>query len=58
MTEFYECYPEFLDDIAPAAARQKLHYSAHIIEGLETIPVAFPKMFTGRVAGKMIAKIR
>jgi NADPH-dependent curcumin reductase len=58
VTEFYDCYPEFLADLAPAVAQQKLHYSTHIIEGgLETIPVAFPEMFTGRVAGKMIAKV-
>ncbi|MTD52638.1 NADP-dependent oxidoreductase [Amycolatopsis pithecellobii] len=57
VTEFYDSYPEFLADLAPAVAEQKLHYSAHIIEGLETIPIAFPDMFTGRVAGKMIAKI-
>jgi NADPH-dependent curcumin reductase len=57
VTEFYDCYPEFLADLAPAVAGRKLHYSEHLIEGLETIPVAFPEMFTGRVAGKMIAKI-
>jgi NADPH-dependent curcumin reductase len=56
--EFYDCYPEFLGDLAPAVAEHKLHYSTHLIEGgLETIPVTFPEMFTGRVAGKMIAKI-
>ncbi|WP_439381169.1 NADP-dependent oxidoreductase [Amycolatopsis lexingtonensis] len=57
VTEFYGCFPEFLADLAPAVAAEKLHYGAHVIEGLETIPVAFPEMFTGRVAGKMIAKI-
>lgn len=57
VTEFYDCYPEFLADLAPAISARKLHYGAHIIEGLETIPVAFPDMFTGRGAGKMIAKI-
>ncbi|QUQ67024.1 oxidoreductase [Kutzneria sp. CA-103260] len=57
VTEFYDYYPEFLADLAPAVATQKLHYSTHVIEGLEAIPVAFPEMFTGRVAGKMIAKI-
>jgi NADPH-dependent curcumin reductase CurA len=56
--EFYDCYPEFLADLTPAVTEQKLHYSTHIIEGgLEAIPVVFPEMFTGRVAGKMIAKI-
>jgi NADPH-dependent curcumin reductase CurA len=57
VTEFYDCYPEFLADLAPAVAEQKLHYSTHIVDGgLEMIPVVFPEMFTGRAAGKMIAK--
>lgn len=57
VTEFYDCYPAFLADLAPAVAEQKLHHSTHIIDGgLEMIPSAFPQMFTGRGAGKMIVK--
>ncbi len=58
VTEFHACYPEFLADVSPAVAAGKLHHRAHVVEGLETIPGAFPDMFTGRIAGKMIAKIR
>ncbi|GAA0923872.1 NADP-dependent oxidoreductase [Pseudonocardia zijingensis] len=57
VTEFYDCYPEFHADLGPAVADQKLHFSTHVVDGgLERIPVVFPEMFTGRVAGKMIAK--
>jgi NADPH-dependent curcumin reductase CurA len=57
VTEFYDRYPEFLADLAPAVAEQKLHHSTHVVDGgLEMIPVVFPEMFTGRGAGKMIAK--
>ena len=57
MTEFYDSYPEFLAELAPAAAQRKLHHRTHIVEGLESIPVAFPRMFTGLTTGKMVAKI-
>jgi NADPH-dependent curcumin reductase CurA len=57
VTEFYDCYPEFHADLGPAVADQKLHFSTHVVDGgLERIPVVFPEMFTGRVAGKMIVK--
>jgi NADPH-dependent curcumin reductase len=57
VTEFYDSYPEFLADLAPAVAEQTLHYSTHVVDGgLEMIPVVFPEMFTGRGAGKMIVK--
>ncbi|MFJ8002644.1 zinc-binding dehydrogenase [Streptomyces sp. NPDC096310] len=55
--DHFDRYPEFLADLAPAAAQGRLHYSEHIIEGLENIPASFPEMFQGRVMGKMIAKI-
>ena len=45
-----------LDDLAPAVAGRQPHYGTHAIEGLEAIPATFPRMFTGRGAGKMIAK--
>jgi NADPH:quinone reductase-like Zn-dependent oxidoreductase len=57
VTEFYDRYPEFLADLAPAVAEHKLHYSTQIVDGgIEVIPAVFPEMFTGRGAGKMIAK--
>jgi hypothetical protein len=57
VTEFYDCYPEFLADLTPAVAERKLHSSTHIIEGgLEKIPAVFPEMFIGRTAGKMVVK--
>jgi NADPH-dependent curcumin reductase CurA len=57
VTEFYDRYPDFLADLAPAVAEQKLHYSTHLVDGgIEVIPAVFPEMFTGRAPGKMIAK--
>ncbi|GGP67305.1 NADP-dependent oxidoreductase [Saccharothrix coeruleofusca] len=57
VTEFYDRYPRFLAELTPAVVEGKLHHSAHVVEGLEAIPAAFPRMFTGQVAGKMIAEI-
>ncbi|MCU1479343.1 MAG: NADP-dependent oxidoreductase [Subtercola sp.] len=57
VTKFYEFYPEFLADVTPAVAEKKILSTTHFIDGLENIPSAFPEMFTGRGAGKMIAKI-
>jgi len=57
VTKFYGLYPEFLADLTPALAQQKLLSTTHFIDGLENIPAAFPEMFTGRNAGKMIARI-
>src|SRR3954462_5644815 len=34
VTEFYDRYPEFLADLAPAFAAQEPHHSAHVVEGL------------------------
>ncbi|WP_382309822.1 NADP-dependent oxidoreductase [Herbiconiux sp. UC225_62] len=57
VTKFYDFYPEFLAELTPAVADGRLLSTTHVIEGLENIPTSFPDMFTGRVAGKMIAKI-
>ncbi len=55
--DYFDCYPEFLDELGPAVAAGAVRYAEHVIEGLDAIPDAFPDMFTGRVTGKMIARI-
>jgi NADPH-dependent curcumin reductase CurA len=55
--DYFDSYPEFLAELAPAVAEGKVRYAEHFIEGLEAIPAALPDMFHGRVTGKMIAKI-
>lgn len=57
VTKFYDFYPEFLADLTSSVAERKLQSTTHVIEGLENIPTRFPDMFTGRAAGKMVAKI-
>ena len=57
VTEHYHLYPEFLAELTPAVAEKKLLSTTHVVEGLENIPTVFPEMFTGRAAGKMIARI-
>lgn len=57
VTQFYDCYPDFLADLTPAVAEQKLHSRTHVVEGLETILTAFPEMFTSSHTGKLVAKI-
>ncbi len=57
VSKFYDLYPEFLADVTPAVVEGKLVSTTQIVEGLENVPALFPQMFTGRAAGKMIAKI-
>jgi NADPH-dependent curcumin reductase CurA len=57
VTKFYDLYPEFLAEVTPAVAEKTMLSRTHVIEGLETIPEAFPEMFTGRGIGKMVARI-
>ncbi len=55
--DYWDCYPPVLAEVAPWVADGRLHYAEHVIEGLEAIPAAFPRMFEGGTVGKMIAKI-
>jgi NADPH-dependent curcumin reductase len=55
--DHFDSYPDFLAELAPAVARGEVRYAEHFVEGLETIPAAFPSMFHSRTVGKMIARI-
>ncbi|WP_197382071.1 NADP-dependent oxidoreductase [Mycolicibacterium mengxianglii] len=55
--DYWDCFPDFLDEVAPWVAEGKMQYAEHVIDGLEAIPAAFPDMFQGRVTGKMIATL-
>lgn len=55
--DYFDAYPEFLAELAPAVAEGRARYAEHVVEGLETIPAAFPDLFRGTVMGKMIARI-
>lgn len=55
--DYFDTYPDFLAELAPAVAQGHARYAEHIIDGLETIPAAFPDMFRGAVTGKMIARV-
>ncbi|BCL31026.1 NADP-dependent oxidoreductase [Streptomyces aurantiacus] len=57
VTKFYDCYPEFLEDLTPAVVAGKLVSTTQFVQGLENIPTLFREMFTGRAAGKMVAQI-
>lgn len=57
ITKFYDLYPEFLAELTPAVAEGKFLSTTQFIDGLENIPTRFPDMFTGRAAGKMVARI-
>ncbi|MBN6040257.1 NADP-dependent oxidoreductase [Amycolatopsis sp. 195334CR] len=55
--EFFDRYPDFLAELAPAVAAGEVRSRTHLFDGLEAIPETFPEMFTSRAPGKMIAKI-
>jgi NADPH-dependent curcumin reductase CurA len=55
--EFWDSYPEFLAEVTPWVADGRLRNAEHFVDGLETVPVAFPDMFRNRVTGKMIARV-
>lgn len=57
VTQYYDRYPQFLADLTPAVVNEQLVSTTQVIEGLESIPTFFPRMFTGRGAGKMVARI-
>jgi NADPH-dependent curcumin reductase CurA len=57
VTQHYHHYPAFLAELSPAVGDGRVVSTTDVIHGLETIPTAFPNMFTGRAAGKMIARI-
>jgi NADPH-dependent curcumin reductase CurA len=55
--DYFDGYPDFLAEMAPAVSAGTVRYAEHLVDGLEAIPAAFPDMFQGRVTGKMIAKV-
>jgi NADPH-dependent curcumin reductase CurA len=55
--DYWDSYPDFLAEVAPWVVDGKLCYAEHLVDGLEAIPTAFPRMFEGGVVGKMVAKI-
>jgi len=50
-------YPEFLAELAPLVSQGKIKYSEDFVEGFESIPDAFLKLFDGRNNGKLIARV-
>ncbi|WP_434440561.1 NADP-dependent oxidoreductase [Lentzea sp. E54] len=55
--DYFDLYPEFLAEAAPWVAEGELRYAEHVVEGLESVPAEFPKMFCGATTGKTIARI-
>lgn len=55
--DYWDCYPDFLAEVAPWVADGRLRYAEHVVDGLEAVPAAFPQMFEGRTVGKMIARV-
>lgn len=55
--DYFDCYAELQADLGPAVTAGDIHQAEHILDGLESIPAAFPDMFNGRVTGKLIARI-
>jgi NADPH-dependent curcumin reductase CurA len=49
-------FSDFLAEVAPWVDQGKIRYSEQIVDGFETIPETFLKLFDGRNTGKLIVK--
>ena len=57
VTDHFGSMPEFLADVAPLVAQEKIRYNEHFVDGFDSIPSAFLQLFDGRNSGKLIARI-
>lgn len=57
VAEHWDHYQTFLQQIAPEIEREAIHYRETIVEGLERVPEAFLKLFSGDNDGKMLVRL-
>lgn len=55
--EHWDHYRDFLDQVAPQVERNAICYRETVIEGLERMPEAFLKLFSGENDGKMLVRL-
>lgn len=59
MPDHVASYPDFLAEVAPLVAQGKIKYSEEFVDGLDSIPAAFLKLFDSKNPnrGKLIARV-
>lgn len=55
--EHWDHYRDFLDQVAPRVEREEIRYRETVIDGLERMPEAFLKLFSGENEGKMLVRL-
>jgi len=57
VAEHWDHYQAFLEEIAPRVEREAIRYRETVVEGLEQMPDAFLKLFSGENEGKMLVRL-
>lgn len=59
MPDHVASYPDFLAEVAPLVAQGKIKYSEEFVDGLDSIPAAFLKLFDSKNPnhGKLISRV-
>ncbi|MTI00633.1 NADP-dependent oxidoreductase [Roseibium sp. RKSG952] len=57
MTDHFDEYPEIFAELGKLMQAGKLKYRLDIVDGLETAPAAFGKLFDGTNKGKLVVKV-
>jgi NADPH-dependent curcumin reductase CurA len=57
VTDHYDHYEEFLDEVAPLVRDGRLRYRETIVDGIENAPAAFLGLLSGANIGKMLVKV-
>jgi hypothetical protein len=55
--EHWSHYQSFLEQVAPDVEREAIRYRETVVEGLEQMPDAFLKLFSGENEGKMLVRL-
>ena len=55
--DYRDRYPEAFMEMAGWLADGKLQYRETIVEGIESFPDTFPRLFTGEKLGKLIIEV-
>ena len=57
LPEHLDSFPDFIAEVGPWVAQGKIKFLEEVVDGFETIPDAFLRLFDGRNRGKLIAKV-
>ena len=57
ITDHYDQFPKFIDDVAPLIQKGKILYKESITIGLEKAPQAFIQLLRGENFGKQLVSV-